>query len=133
MGVLRSLYRFHSGCPLIEGSHGFQRSYLTKSPLGYGRPRRMLATGLRLKEPHRVIVPLSAEEIAKFWRSFRTFSDMALVALMLLNGLRSQETLDLQLEDLQLAEERGIEQPKLTLAEARDMVRIILGQRGSVH
>jgi site-specific recombinase XerD len=51
-----------------------------------------------------VIVPLSADEVAKFWRSFRTFRDLALVALMLLNGLRSQETLDLQLEDFQLAE-----------------------------
>jgi integrase/recombinase XerD len=104
LGVLRSLYRFHSGCPLTAGSHGFQRSYLTQSPLGYGRPRRMMATGLRLKQPHRVIMPLSTVEVAKFWRSFRTFRDLALVALMLLNGLRSQETLDLQLEDLQLAE-----------------------------
>ena len=104
LGVLRSLYRFHSGRPLTAGPHDFQRSYLTQSPLGYGRPRRMIATGLRLKEPHRVIVPLSADEVAKFWRSFRTFRDLALVALMLLNGLRSQETLDLQLEDFQLAE-----------------------------
>lgn len=103
LAVLRSLYRFHSGCPLTEGSQGFQRSYLTQSPLGYGRPRRM-STGLRLKEPHRVIVPLSADEVAKFWHSFHTFRDLALVALMLLNGLRSQETLDLQLEDFQLAE-----------------------------
>jgi integrase len=104
LGMLRSLYRFHSGRPLTAGSHGFQRPYLTQSPMGYGRPRRMMATGLRLKQPHRVIVPLSADEVAKFWRSFRTFRDLALVALMLLNGLRSQETLDLQLEDLQLAE-----------------------------
>jgi integrase/recombinase XerD len=49
-------------------------------------------------------VPLSADDVAKFWRSFSTFRDLALVALMLLNGLRSQETLDLQLEDLQIAE-----------------------------
>ena len=61
-------------------SHAFQRPYLTQSPLGYGRPRRMIATGLRLKEPHRVVVPLSADEVAKFWRSFRTFRDLALVA-----------------------------------------------------
>jgi integrase/recombinase XerD len=104
LAVLRSLYRFHSGHPLPAGSHGFQRSYLTQSPLGYGRPHRRIATGLRLKEPHRVIVPLSADEVAQFWRSFRTFRDLALVALMLLNGLRSQETLDLQLQDLQLAD-----------------------------
>jgi integrase/recombinase XerD len=104
LGVLRSLYRFHSGHPLTAGSPGFQRPYLTQSPLGYGRPRRRIASGLRLKEPHHVIVPLSADEVAKFWSSFRTFRDLALVALMLLNGLRSQETLALQLQDLQLAD-----------------------------
>jgi integrase len=73
-------------------------------PLGYGRPQRVIAAGLRLKQPQRVIVPLSADEVAKSWVSFRTSRDLALVALMLLNGLRSRETLDLRLEDLQLAD-----------------------------
>lgn len=104
LGVVRSLYRFHSGNPLPAGSHHWQRSYLTQSPLGYGRPHRVMATRIRLKEPQRVIVPLSADEVARFWGSFRTFRDLALVALMLLNGLRFQETLDLQLHDLQLAD-----------------------------
>src|SRR6266568_7572922 len=104
LGVLRSLYRFHSGHPLPGGSHQFQRSYITRSPLGYGRPHRMMASGLRLKQSRRVIVPLSADEIAQFWGSFRTFRDLVLVALMLLNGLRSQETLHLRLEDLHLAD-----------------------------
>jgi integrase/recombinase XerD len=104
LGVVRSLYRFHSGNSLPTGSHHWQRAYLTQSPLGYGRPHRVVATRIRLKEPQRVIVPLSADEVAKFWGSFRTFRDLALVALMLLNGLRFQETLDLQLDDLQLAD-----------------------------
>jgi site-specific recombinase XerD len=102
--VLRCLCRFHSGHPLPPGPHHFQRSYLTHTTLGYGRSHRLIASGLRLKEPRRVIVPLSAEEVAKFWESFRTFRDLALVALMLLDGLRFHETLDLQLEDLQLAD-----------------------------
>ena len=38
--------------------------------------------------------------MARFWASFRTCRDMALVALMLLNGLRSRETLALRLETL---------------------------------
>ncbi len=104
LGVLHSLYGFHSGHPLPAGSYHFQRSYRTRSPLGYGRPQRVIAAGLRLKQPQRVIVPLSADEVAKFWVSFRTSRDLALVALMLLNGLRSRETLDLRLEDLQLAD-----------------------------
>jgi site-specific recombinase XerD len=104
LDVLRSLYRFHSGHPLPAGSCHFQRSYRTRSPLGYGRTQRVIAAGLRLKEPQRVVMPLSADEVAKFWGSFRTSRDLALVALMLMNGLRSRETLDLRLEDLQLAD-----------------------------
>jgi site-specific recombinase XerD len=59
---------------------------------------------LRLKQPRRAVVPLSAEQVARFWRSFRTFRDLAVVGLMLLDGLRSCEVLALQLADLQLAE-----------------------------
>src|SRR5438270_2149391 len=104
LGVIRSWYRFHSGHPLPAGSSHFQRSYITRSPLGYGRPHRVVAGGLHLKQPRRVIIPPSAEEVATFWDSFRTFRDLALVALMLLDGLRSREALDIQLEDLLLAE-----------------------------
>jgi site-specific recombinase XerD len=102
--VLRCLCRFHSGHPLPSGLHHFQHSYLTRTALGYGRSHRLVSAGLRLKEPRRIIVPLTAEEVAKFWESFRTFRDLALVALMLLDGLRFRETLALQLEDLQLSD-----------------------------
>lgn len=102
--VLRCLYRFHFGCEIPAGHSHFQRIYTTRSPLGYGRPRRAVASGLRLKQPRRLILPLSAEQVAKFWASFRTFRDLALVGLMLLDGLRSCEVLALQIEDLQLAE-----------------------------
>lgn len=104
LGVLRCLYRFHAGHSLPAGSTHFQSYYVTRSSLGYGRPSRVITTGLRLKQPQRVIVPLSADEVAQFWVSFRTFRDLTLIALMLLNGLRSQEALDLRLEDLHLAD-----------------------------
>jgi integrase len=57
-----------------------------------------------LKQPRRIIVPLSAQQVATFWHSFHSFRDLALVGLMLLDGLRSGEALSLQLEDLQLAD-----------------------------
>jgi integrase/recombinase XerD len=103
LGVVHCLYRFHCGDEIPAGQSHFQRTYTKRSPLGYGRPRRAVALGLRLRQPRRVIVPLSAEEVAQFWRSFGTFRDLALVGLMLLDGLRSCEVLALQLEDLQLA------------------------------
>jgi hypothetical protein len=61
--VVRAVYRFHAGQPLSAGTHQFQRVYITRSPLGYGRRHAVIAAGLRLKEPKRVIMPLTAEEI----------------------------------------------------------------------
>jgi integrase/recombinase XerD len=104
LGTVRCCYRFHTGQELPAGQVHFQRRYTQRSPLGYGRPRNAVARGLCLKQERRIIVPLSAEEVAKFWQSFRTFRDLALVGLMLLDGLRSCEVLALQLEDLQLAD-----------------------------
>src|ERR1035438_3382112 len=100
--VINCVYRFHYGREISPGQTHFQRTYTQRPPLGYGRPRRGVVRGLRLKQPRRVVVPLAAEQVAQFWRSFRTFRDLALVGLMLLDGLRSCEVLALQLDDLQL-------------------------------
>ncbi len=103
--VARCLYRFHYGQE-IPGAPHFQRRYTTRSPLGYGRRQPKITTHLRLRQPRRVIVPLSADQVAGFWKGFRTFRDLAIVALMLLDGLRSCEVLQLQLQDLAFSETR---------------------------
>jgi len=59
---------------------------------------------LRVKTPKHTISPLSVDEVARFWSSFRTSRDLAIVGLMLLQGLRSQEVLDLNRDDLLLPE-----------------------------
>jgi site-specific recombinase XerD len=82
---------------------GFQNWYWRRSRLGYGRPRPAL-TQLRVKTPKRVVLPLSVEEVARFWSSFRASRDLAIVGLMLLHGLRSCEVLALNREDVQCAE-----------------------------
>jgi site-specific recombinase XerD len=102
--VVRCLYRFHYGSEISPGQTHFQSTYTQRPPLGYGRPRRSVVRGLRLRQPRRVVVPLSAEQVAQFWHSFRTFRDLTLVGLMLLDGLRSCEVLALPLADLQLAD-----------------------------
>ena len=104
LGTLRCCYRFHTGQEIPAGQAHFQRRYTRRSPLGYGRPRPAVARGLRLKQERRVIVPLSTQEVAQFWRSFHTYRDLALVGLMLLDGLRSCEVLALEREDLELAD-----------------------------
>jgi integrase/recombinase XerD len=101
--VLRCLYRFHFGRTIPGYAAGVRQPYRTRSPLGYGKNRQGTA-GLRLKQPRRVIVPLTAQQVEQFWQSFRTFRDLSLVALMLGSGLRSAEALSLQLQDADLTQ-----------------------------
>ena len=57
-----------------------------------------------MKEPKRIVMPLSVDEVARFWSSFRTSRDLAIVGLMLLQGLRSKEVITLNCEDVLLSE-----------------------------
>jgi integrase/recombinase XerD len=82
---------------------GFQSGYWRPLPLGAGSPRPALSR-IRVRTPKRAIVPLSTEEVAHFWSSFRTSRDLAIVGLMLLDGLRSCEVLALNRDDLLLSE-----------------------------
>ncbi|MGH7484400.1 MAG: tyrosine-type recombinase/integrase, partial [bacterium] len=78
--------------------------YTQRSALGYGRPRRVVTRSLRLKQQRRLVQPLTAEQVSQFWSSFHTFRDLAMVGLMLLDGLRSCEVLALQRADFHPAE-----------------------------
>ena len=71
--------------------------------MGLGRSRITMSR-VRVKAPKRNIVPLSVDEVARFWSSFRTSRDLAIVGLMLLQGLRSAEVLALNRDDLLLSE-----------------------------
>ena len=84
-------------------ARGFHQAFLRRRPMGLGRPRVAMSR-LRVKVPKRNIVPLSVEEVARFWSSFRTARDLAIVGLMLLQGLRSAEVLALNRDDVLLSE-----------------------------
>ena len=84
-------------------ARGFHQAFLGRGPMGLGRPR-MAISRVRVKEAKRHIVPLSVDEVARFWSSFRTARDLAIVGLMLLQGLRSAEVLALNPEHVLLAE-----------------------------
>ena len=56
---------------------GFQRTYWQRAPMGIGKPRLALSR-LRVRAPKRTITPLSVDEVARFWSSFRTSRDLAL-------------------------------------------------------
>jgi len=57
---------------------GFQQTYWQRAPMGIGKPRLALSR-LRVKTPKRTIAPLSVDEVARFWSSFRTSRDLAIV------------------------------------------------------
>ena len=82
---------------------GFHQPFFHRSPMGLGRPR-LAVSRLRVREAKRCIVPLSVDEVARFWASFRTARDLAIVGLMLLQGLRSAEVLGLNRDDILLSE-----------------------------
>ena len=82
---------------------GFSHFYWWRSSLGCGR-FRPARSRFRVKEPKRIPVPLSVVQVAQFWSGFHNTRDLAMVGLMLLQGLRSKEVIALNLEDVQLAE-----------------------------
>jgi len=86
-----------------QSARGFHQPFLRRRPMGLGRPRVAMSR-LRVKTPKRTSVPLSVDEVARFWSSFRLARDLAIVGLMLMQGLRSAEVLALNRDDLLLAE-----------------------------
>jgi integrase/recombinase XerD len=86
-----------------QTAQGFQRVYMRRGPLGLGR-RHPAISRLRVRTPKRQLVPLSVEEVSRFWSSFRTSRDLAVVGVMLLQGLRSAEVLGLNEDDVLLSE-----------------------------
>lgn len=77
----------------------FQYAYWRPFPLSAAQPRPALSR-LRVRTPKRVIVPLSVDDVARFWASFRTSRDLAIVGLMILDGLRSCEIVALNRDDV---------------------------------
>ena len=84
-------------------ARGFHQPYLRRIRWA-SADRACRISRLRVKVPKRNIVPLSVDEVARFWSSFRTSRDLAIVGLMLLQGLRSMEVLALNRDDVLLPE-----------------------------
>ncbi|MGD0369367.1 MAG: tyrosine-type recombinase/integrase [Acidobacteriaceae bacterium] len=84
-------------------AQGFHQPFLHRRPMGLGRPWFEISR-LRMREPKLNIVPLSVDEVARFWSSFRNARDLAIVGLMLMHGLRSAEVMALNRDDALLSE-----------------------------
>lgn len=84
-------------------AHGYHQAFLQRRPMGLSRPMVAMSR-LRVRQAKLNIVPLSVNEVARFWRSFRNARDLAIVGMMLLHGLRSAEVMALNRHDVLLSE-----------------------------
>jgi site-specific recombinase XerD len=122
--VLRAVYRFY----FLKEIPRTRASVNARIPLSFGRPSRA-TIGLRLRQPRQIVIPLRVDEVSRFWSSFRTYRDFSVIGLMLFNGLRSYETIQLQVEDLRLSEAqifvhgKGNRQRVLPLAD--DIIQVL--------
>ena len=82
-----------------------------------------------MNQPKRIVMPLSVDEVARFWSSFRTSRDLAIVGLMLLQGLRSNEVISLNCDDVLLSQSemrvRGKGNKIRFLPLASDTIRLL--------
>ncbi len=138
--VCHLYYRFLTDCE-IKPAPG------TSLPASYyrgpGRDRRIglhsMKNGsgrmLRVKVAHKLIEPLSSDQVRSFLRTLRRYRDLSIVFSMLLCGLRSREVLTLKLNDVVFEErrmrvhgkgnrERMLPLPPSLAASLRDYLRL---------
>lgn len=84
-------------------AHGYHQAFLHRKPMGLSRPMFAMSR-LHVREAKLNIVPLSINEVARFWKSFRNARDLAIIGLMLMQGLRSAEVIALNCDDVLLSE-----------------------------
>jgi site-specific recombinase XerD len=103
--VCRLLYRFLTDREMERGPGlstpaGYYRGPGRDRNLGlYGLPRAKRLR-LQLKEPRRLVEPLTVEQVNSLLRAVRRYRDLCIIHLMLLCGLRSKEVLSLRPADL---------------------------------
>jgi site-specific recombinase XerD len=105
------LYRFCTGNELPSGRYAnspgpHYRGRGRDHALGLHARRPSSRRRLRVKVPRRIVEPLDPNEVRAFLRSLRRYRDIAIVHLMLLCGLRSQEVLNLKMGDALFDERR---------------------------
>ncbi len=137
--TIRSFYRFCTDEELERGA-----GIVTPAPhyrgrgrdrfLGLHRIRPKKRLNLRVKVPHRLVEPLRPDEVRLFLGKLRRYRDLALVQLLLFCGLRSDEVLRLELENVQFHDrrlrirgkgdrERAVPLPDLLASLLRDYLR----------
>lgn len=105
--TIRQFFKFLTGEDLAPAAGStfsaahFKGQGMDKN-LGLHRLKRKNHLNLRVKIPRNLIDPLTKEQVCTFLGTLRRYRDIAVVHLMLLCGLRSQEVLRLQTYDIDM-------------------------------
>lgn len=111
LSTTRLLYRFWTGRELGGSARVSLPGPHYKGPgrdhnLGIHKLSRHGVRKLRVKEPRKLVEPLTPQQVRGFLRSLSRYRDLAIVHFMLLCGLRSREVLDLKVDDIVFADNR---------------------------
>lgn len=103
--TFEALYQFVTGQQIPRGKGVFAPtpSYKARGydrQLGLHRIPRPGQRALRAQTPHKLIEPLVPVQVNAFLQTIHRYRDLALVYLMLLCGLRSQEVLTIDIDDI---------------------------------
>jgi len=109
--TIRLFYRFCTDQDLERGAGTVPPApyYLGRGRdryLGLYPIRRSSRLKLRVKTPRKLIEPLTPDEVRMFLGRLRRYRDLALVQLLLFCGLRSDEVIRLELDDLLFRDRR---------------------------
>jgi integrase/recombinase XerC len=107
--TLRLYYRFVMGAELPgghEARHAGHRLARRDSELGLQRMPAATSRQLRVKEPKKVVEPLTVAQVRALVLGMSRYRDLCIAHLMLLCGLRSQETLNLRVGDVDFHDRR---------------------------
>ena len=103
------LHRFVTGTPLSSSPIGPAPHHAGRGrehALGLHRRKRVARRKLRVKIAHKVVEPLTSQQVAALLGRLRRYRDLAIVHLMLLCGLRSREILAIRVSDVLWDERR---------------------------
>ncbi len=105
LASVRMFYRFCYGhqIPHSAGvlySKGSNRNARRESRLGLFKIQQKSFLELHVKVPRKVVMPLKPSDVDTFLKDIRRYRDLAIVLSMLLCGLRSQEVINLQKDDV---------------------------------
>lgn len=106
--VVKCLYQFHFDrrIPVHSASQPADYSFSWRNKyrrFGWMHPR-VRQSSVMVKVPHRITIPLTYNEVSKFFNSLRSYRDIAITGFMLFCGLRSREVINLKSDDIGITE-----------------------------